>query len=564
MIVTPRGAPPMARALLAGTTLLGALESSAIDELTREVEWLSLLGGEALFRQGDAADALYIVVSGRLRVLVETGGETRLIREVGRSETVGELALLTGEPRSATVVAARATERGRISRATFDRLLEQHPHAIHGLTRVLAQWVVQSNRAMPRDASPALIAIVPNAGQDHCSSFARQLVAALEPFGPTLHVTSESIDQRFGAGTAHSQDNSLAARVSAWLTDLESEFRFIVCEAEYEMTSWTRRCLRQADRILVVANAFDTPRLGPIGQLLASPDVDGWARPAELVLLHRGSSSIAGRTRRFLSLAGFSSHHHLRLATGDVHRLARKLTGNALGLVLSGGGARAFAQLGVMRALEEEGVVIDRVGGASMGAVIAAQYACGYTIDTMIEMNREGWNGFKPHKDYTIPIISMVSSNKAHQMLEMMFGERHFEDLWLNCYAVSTNLTRSGVVVHRKGPLTKWLRASISIPGTAPPVLTDDGDLLVDGGVLENLPAAAMLVTGEGPVAAVDVLPTVDLTVDARYSSTPTPLRALYDQYAPFGERREFPNIFKILYRTALVSNIRSVNEVRA
>jgi NTE family protein len=235
-----------------------------------------------------------------------------------------------------------------------------------------------------------------------------------------------------------------------------------------------------------------------------------------------------------------------------------------LGLVLSGGGARAFAHIGVLRAFEEEGLVVDRVGGASMGAVLAAQYACGYGVDKMIALNREGWNKFKPHRDYTLPVISMVSPNKGNQMLNMMFGERHFEDLWLNCYAVSANLSRSKVVVHREGLVTQWLGASIAIPGTAPPTLTADGDLLVDGGVLENLPAAPMLAKGEGPVAAVDVLPSVDLTVDARYTSTPSPLRALYEQYNPFGERREFPNIFKILYRTALISNLRSVNQVRA
>jgi predicted acylesterase/phospholipase RssA len=118
--------------------------------------------------------------------------------------------------------------------------------------------------------------------------------------------------------------------------------------------------------------------------------------------------------------------------------------------------------------------------------------------------------------------------------------------------------------VHREGLVRQWLGASIAIPGTAPPQLSAEGDLLVDGGVLENLPAAAMLAKGEGPVAAVDVLPSVDLTVDARYTTAPNPLRALYDQYNPLGERREFPNIFKILYRTALISNLRSVDQVRA
>lgn len=562
MTLTAASVPPMAAALLSNSALLGAMDRAALDELTREVDWVHLFGGQVLFRQGDAGDALYIVVSGRLRVLVEAGGETRAVREVGRSETVGELSLLTGEARSATVVAVRDTALGRISRATFDRLLEQHPHAIHGLTRVLAQWVVQSNKKAPRDANPAMIAVVPNDSQQVCASFAARLVDALKPFGSTLHVTSEMVDGTIGHGAAHSEDPEIASRVGDWMMDRESDFAFIVCETGPEATAWTRRCLRQADRVLVVANDADLPRLGAGAR--SSQDTTIAARPVDLVLLHRSASPVPGRTRQWLSAFPFDGHHHLRASGEDVSRLARKLTGNALGLVLSGGGARAFAHIGVLRAFEEEGLVVDRVGGASMGAILSAQYASGLSIDQMIALNRKGWNQFKPHRDYTLPVISMVSSTKASRMLEMMFGERHFEDLWLNCYAVSTNLTRSKVVVHREGLVRQWLGASMAIPGTAPPQLSAEGDLLVDGGVLENLPAAAMLAKGEGPVAAVDVLPSVDLTVDARYTTAPTPLRALYDRYNPFGERREFPNIFKILYRTALISNLRSVNQARA
>ncbi len=554
-------APPDAQAVLAACPLFEGLDQAALADLVGQMEWLTLPGGQPLFYQGQEGNSLYIVMSGRLRVVVEAErGTERLVREVGRGETVGEMALLTGEPRSATVFAVRDTELGRLSRAKFDHLLEEHPRTILRLTRMLASWLVSANRPVPKASVSTTVTVVPVGEHVPLGPFTDRLAAALGRVGSTLHLNPERLDACLGAGAAQADDDHADhARITGWLSAQEVDHRFVLYEADAEPSVWTRRCLRQADRLFVVADASAEPGLGPAAAAILAQG-DARARVAmDLVLLHADPTSDPIGTQHWLELAPFDNHYHVRSPeVRDFDRLARNLAGAGIGLVLGGGGARGFAHIGVLMAMEEAGIPVDHIGGTSMGAVIAAQYACGVDPRDMVALNRHGWLGFKPHKDYTVPVISLLSDTSARAMLEMMFGERQIEDLWLSYFCVSTNLTRSEIRVHRNGPVRRAVRASIAIPGTAPPELDTNGDLLVDGGVLNNLPVNVMRRFSEGPVVAVDVSPAVDLAADHGHVRVPSPWRLMLNAVKRKASRRYFPSIFQILYRTAVLSSIRS------
>ena len=223
--------------------------------------------------------------------------------------------------------------------------------------------------------------------------------------------------------------------------------------------------------------------------------------------------------------------------------------------MLGGGGARSFAHIGVIRALEEAGIPIDSVGGTSMGGIIGAQYARGYTWQELIDVNRRGWVEMQPHKLYTLPLISLLSARKAHKMLDMMYGDDDIEDLWLNYYCVSANMTRTQVCVHRHGSVHQAVCASMAIPGVTPPILAGEGDLLVDGGVLDNLPIGVMRELRRGPIIAVDVSATIDLQADPSYRSTPSPWEVLKDRVRLRGKSRPFPNIIRLVQRSALLAS---------
>jgi predicted acylesterase/phospholipase RssA len=184
---------------------------------------------------------------------------------------------------------------------------------------------------------------------------------------------------------------------------------------------------------------------------------------------------------------------------------ARRLTGNAIGIVLSGGGARAFAHLGVVEELRSAGVVIDKVAGVSLGAAVGAGVAMGHGADELTELFRGGFTEANPTGDYTVPAFSLIRGERTRELLRGYVGEQRFEELPTRFFCLSCDLIAREAVIHRTGPMFEPVLASLSIPGVFPPISTDDGRLLVDGGVLDNLPVSTMSGTGEGPVIAVDV-----------------------------------------------------------
>jgi predicted acylesterase/phospholipase RssA/CRP-like cAMP-binding protein len=558
-----RAALALRRRILASTELLGALDDRTVDALLGEVEWVQIAGGATLFRQGDTADALYIVVTGRLvAVFEEADGSEQLVREIGRGENVGELAMLTEEPRSATVRAVRDSELARIDRACFEALVARHPPVMTRLARMLAGWVGRSNRPRRSPASVVTIALLPVGRDARSADLAAGLVAALAKLGPTAHVHRERVAAECRPSAPDEEPGSRGyARTSEWLDELEVAHRYVVYEGSAASASWSRRCLRQADRVVLVADAT----AHPAPTLRDLHETFGALRPTcELALVSPESSTSAVGTASWLEHQRFAAHHHLRLASrSDVERLARRLTGNSTALVLSGGGARGFAHIGVVRALAEAGIPIDRIGGTSMGAVIGAQLACGLDAAAMLELNRL-WLRDNPLRDWTLPIVSLISGRGGVKLLGEMFGDRRIEDLWIEYFCTTTNLTRSRLVVHREGLLRRAVRASISIPGIAPPAPQPNGDLLVDGAVLNNLPVDVMVGLGAGAVVAVDVAPAEDLSVDPRYEEAPSSWRLLLERVNPLqaaGPR--FPGIYRILERTMLVASLAHSAAVR-
>jgi NTE family protein len=548
----PFSSPHALSDVLRASSLFGGLADEVLDGIRREIGRVDLASGEVLFRAGDRGDSLYVVLHGRLRILVTNrDGRELVVREAGRGENVGELALLTGKRRSATVQAVRDTVLARLSRESFLRLVEKHPSMMLELTRMLASWLVQGNE--PRLPSPNAVvslAVLPYDRWLPATAFCDELARALSRFGRTAVVSAASADAALGWGAAQrSLGDPGHDRLANWLDAQERQHRFLVYQGDPEASNWSRCCVRQADRVLHLGSGHRPPATGGANGLL-TPALQHTIARQELVLL-RGSA-MPSHTRDWLALRPFSRHHHIQLdRTADLERLARHLAGRAIGLVLGGGGARGFAHIGVIRALEEASVPIDRVGGASMGAVIAAQYAQGFDYAGMLAVNREHWIGVQPARDFTLPMIALLSGRKGTRMLERMFGDARIEDLPLDYYCTSTNLTRGEPMVHREGLLRDWIRASISIPGVAPPFVTESGELLVDGAVLNAVPADMMHHPDDGIVIAVDVSRRVEFSVSGPQQALPSPWRALWQSIRHAAVARKFPSIFAIMQRTA-------------
>jgi len=458
---------------LAGVPLLAGADAEALEALAADAYPRRVLAGEWLIREGDDAEDLYVVLRGRLRAVAGIAADGPTLRVLGPGAAIGELALLTGSVRSASVQAVRDSTLLQLGRGRFVELMERDPHFAAAVARELAAQLQLSGGLAAPPTRPALIALRRLDPGVPLEAVASSLARALSAYGPVEVLEADA------AGT------SAVERA-------EDENAHVLLVDEAGAGVWSDLCARQADRTLLVATA-ESP---PPGE--ASPDAD-------LVVL--GPSS-GGALRALLDAVQPRAHH--RLASTEpsdpgAARLARRLVGRALGVVLSGGGARGFAHIGALAELEADGIDVDRYGGCSMGSFIAAMAAAGWSARDIRDRCHEELVRHSPFNDYTLPRVALIRSRKAARMFDRLFGEMTIEELAKPLFTVSADLLSSRLVVHRRGSLTEAVGASMSIPGLVPP-LSRSGRLLVDGGVLNNLPIDAMADSGEGPIVAVDVV----------------------------------------------------------
>ena len=540
--------------------LFGPLDEIMLKFVEERVEWVRLHAGKTLFAAGDKGEELYFVLGGRLRAVA---GDGRVLNEMTRGESVGEIALLTGESRTATVVAVRDSDLVRVSRRAFDEIVEKYPGVMQTIARIVIQRLRAKEGLGASEKTGKCIAVL-SAGADYATAkFTERLVAALGSLGPTLHLSAPRLDtllNRPGIAAAD-EDDAAGIRLTAWLDEQESHHHFLIYESDGTDSPWTRRCLRQADEILLVADAGSDPVPDALEKsLLGAKDSISKARQS-LVLLHPDGSRLPSGTSRWFAGRNVERNFHIRLDTEhDFRRVARCLGGVAIGLVLGGGGARGLAHIGVMRALREAGIAIDMIGGTSMGAVMASLAAMGQDWKQMLETNREAWLHIKPHKEYSLPFISLIRSRRLDSMARQIWGEVEIEDLWLGFFCVSCNLSTSATVIHERGPLWKAIRASASLPGVFVPVLSD-GDILVDGGLVNNLPGDVMRERSCRTVVVVDVGSEQKFTFGL--PEFPSPWQFLRSRIFPFSKRIEVPHIVDVLIRTTDVASSQKTRDVK-
>jgi len=288
---------------------------------------------------------------------------------------------------------------------------------------------------------------------------------------------------------------------TGWFDQLEQENEVVILTAHMTDTQWYRVCLRHADRMWVLARRDARPsRPMPLAPGPESPARK--FRLVDVILLDIGAHSGA-EPAEWLDAVGAARLFHWRDAS-DAHRLARTMAGLSTGLVLSGGGARAYAHIGVVRALREANIPIDFVGGTSMGAIIAATVAMGWTNEEIHERVHDAFVSSNPLGDFRLPVVSLAAGERVNERLTKHFGDARIEDLRRPFFAISSNLSSGVAHVHRTGLIREALRASIALPGILPPVVKD-GQVLVDGAVLDNFPVDVMLQNHRGPIIGVDV-----------------------------------------------------------
>jgi len=551
--------------------LFGDITHGTMNALLEKTSICHFHSGQTLFEEGNEPDGLYVIVSGKL--IVETTDEhgvTRRLAEVEAPETVGELALLADTHRTATVIAARESTVALLGRADFDELIAQKASMLMRLARLVVRRHIANTREESVIAADRNFVVIPLDSRLPLRRFILQLKNAMRELGSTLSLDSRSFDTLYGRTGASLTDfdDVFNSAIAEWLDEQENYYNSLIYVANKDWTTWTRRCVNRADRIILLASAKldNSADLRGVEQQLNALFDGARVRPQiDLVLLHPIETIAPQYTARWLEPRDLDAYYHVRL-NDNLHfaRLARRLTNVARGLVLSGGGARGYAHLGVHKLIEEKAIQLDYIGGSSMGALLGSSMAMGHSYAHIRQLSSTFANK-RALFDYTLPLASLMKSTKLSQFCQTVYGEQRIEDLWVPFFCVSANLADGNEVVHDRGPLWKIVRTTISLPGVFSPVPTANGDLLIDGAVLNTFPVDIMKrrLGGKGFIIGVNVSQISEQFNYYDFGTTLSGWRVFLSRINPFESAIKIPRIAETLLRSTDIKTIEGLNDAK-
>lgn len=613
------------------------------------LEWIHSSAGDVLYKQGDPANGIYIVLNGRLRCLSRNKETSNymILGEYGQGESMGEIEVLTKSKRLNTVVSIRDSELARIPRTLFEIIALSNPSIMVNISRIVASRVKmdgvlvashanQSATAATRIRDEPMVQNFNNFrtltllpithGTIPLVEFAEQLVNALEKVGKTVKILNQSA--ALTSLGKYAFDKLAKLKQGGYFSELEEKYDIVIylCDAVVN-SSWTTTCIQQGDCVLLLADACLPPDVGEYERLLVKAKTT--AR-TELILLHAEKYVEPGSTHKWLkNRIWVHSYHHIQMQCSNDHhstnnsktffgqidnltlfskkfmykmenivsnneflqflkqtkkdfkstkyyqplqehkddfmRLARILTGQAIGLVLGGGGARGISHVGIIKALEDNGIPVDIIGGTSIGAFVGGLYAKDYDFvpvygraKTFAGRMSSVWRSLL---DLTIPLTSYLTGHEFNRGIWKAFGDARIEDFWIKYYANSTNLTDSVMEIHTSGYAWRYIRASMTLASLLPPI-TDDGNMLLDGGYIDNLTVTEMQRRGSKHIIAVDV-GSVDDRSPMNYGNTLSGWWVLLNRLNPFSAHANVPTMADIQMRLAYVASVNALERAK-
>ena len=518
--------------------------------------------GQRIYSEGAAVDAAYIIEQGRCRMIFSRRGKS-IVADLGRGDVTGLNMVLRQEPSAGDLYALRDTQLIRLKGSELLSCMAANPPLIVAYSRYMADAFLRTHGLRAPSSRPRVFTFFPVSDDPGIRGAADSLLEALgRTHGSGSLVDRTRLRELMGREPAAADDLD-RQRVIRWCTEEEAAGRFLLFVCDPTETAWTRWCLEQTDLVVVGARMRDVKEIQRIDGIFAGRSVAREPLQVELLLVHDQNTELPRGTRAWMDLRCRRRHHHVRGGNGaDFQRAARLMSDRAVGVVLGGGGARALAHIGVLRALEEAGVPVDVIGGTSMGSVMAAAYAQGWPPQQILETMREAVPNSKALTDPDFPMISFLSGRKLKGVLEFGFGGHDIEDLWVPYYCISASLTEARMVVHDRGPLARSVQASCSLPGIYPPVHAD-GQLLVDGGIMNNIPVDVMgSMCSGGSVIAVAVGSGGGQNLELGAARNSTGWGLLRNRLNPLSENERVASIVQVLTWSTTLSGTQYVKEL--
>jgi len=505
-----------------------------------------LVRGEVLVAQGDPSDSLYIVLHGALAV--RRSGDSQPIAELRAGELIGEVGFFANLARTANVIAIRDTSVLVLTRATYEGLAAETPAIAEALLAALALRFAKRTEQLPTTrASPTArtVALIDGGHEPIPPSFYRRMREGLARIEAQI-VDPARVDAMFPGQALDDPE------VTDWLNKLEQVSPLVVYLGNGEVPAWTRKAIRQADMV-VLACSGDAPAEG-------LTEIESFAchvhpvSARRIVRVHDRRSGEVSGTAAWLSRLPCFMHHHVALEDQvDIDSLIRFLSGHAIGFVAAGGGSFGSAHAGIYKTFRERGVMFDIFIGTSVGSAMAAGFAKNYEADHIERGTHEIFVRSRSFRRPTWPRYALLDHKAFDRALADQYGEQcRIEDCWRPFAAVATNLSTHSLELIRSGLLWQAVRASSAIPGLLPPFYTRDGEMLVDGCLIDNVPLEPMHQLKGGPNLVVHFGEPAVETFNVDYAALPGRLELAVAMLLPFRKKLlpAAPSAVNVLWRS--------------
>jgi NTE family protein len=560
-------------------------ELEAAIPLFKEV---SFAKDDVLMRIGDAGDVFYVVIDGELEVW-DASQPPRQTGTLKRGDYFGEMALLLGGKRTATIVVARRADLIAIDKPAFDQLFLKNPKAIEHFARVLSQRLAGVTRAERIQRATTTISVASSRGLQgetlvalSLARILRQLTAtevvcvevrtgeAPDPGAFDLqHESLDEVSRKFLSVPFGDDPGPVVVRIalrvgldgevygfllSNLVSKLSETFSFIVLDLGSEHDGLIPSATAYSDAfVALVDQPGEDPGMGNPRSMKVLRLINLHNRSSRPIPISASDPFVLPRSRALARPPVEASEYVLanpRSGPGlPLHRLAHKLLGTSIGLALGGGAAFGLAHIGVLQVLDEAGVPVDLLAGCSQGSIISVGYALGLPASELADIARE--LGAKRNAlAVSDPTFFMQPGLIAgHRFLSLLRpylkGKENFEQLLLPCRTVATDIETGERVEIGSGRLEAAFRASSSVPMVMTPVKSGER-VLVDGGVADPVPAEVVIDMGADITVAINVVPRMKRGVE-------TVLSAWYRRLNAFNplnyvvDTQDMPNLFDIV-----------------
>ena len=541
-----------------------SIDQDSIDTLYSEGNIVKLQAGQILFSQGSESNYLYILLSGRLVALgtSQQNNTENVYGFIQPGEFVGEMGLISKKPRSLTVRAQLDATLFRLSENKFNELIDKHPQVVTPITMSVITRLQQTLSNTEGKSYPQSTLLIPANKGVSLSHFETQLNTTLQDQNINFVIMTETnMHEQCGINPDWSD-------VLQWMTNIEQKYSVAIYICTDYDSNWLRYCLQYAERVVLVAYGSTSADYDPsLTNMIAATQHQHLVK--ELVLLYDQKIVIPDTVNEWTKHYQFFRHHHVVLNDlSSMQRFCRFLTAKAKALVLAGGGTRGWAHAGAMRAFAEAGLEFDLIGGTSAGSAAGALYASGADYEeissSLDALMRASIQVVKP-RHFTIPLVSISDASLNTMLLRKTFGEKTIQQLERQFFCVSCDISNNREMIHDQGPLWQSVRASCSVPGLAPPVVID-GDMYVDGGIINNLPVdiARTKLDGAGTIVAVDLSITMGNSTKYHFPPNLSFIDLLAHKLHLAHNHYQFSSLASIIMGTIMACSERRTAENRA